>query len=103
MRLERRLARLLPTATATALKRRAQQIDRIGVIFATGASQLETLRALVKLTSLPWTALTVFIWMNTSGFPLIILRLFGATCGTNSRNVSQSIAFLKSMELRVIR
>ena len=41
-------------ATAATLKLLAPQRESIGVIFATGASQLETLRALVKLPGLPW-------------------------------------------------
>lgn len=41
-------------ATAAELKSLAQRSKSIGVIFATGASQLETLRALVRLAGLPW-------------------------------------------------
>ena len=42
-------------AAAEELKRLGQkESDTLGVIFATGASQLETLRALVKIPDLPW-------------------------------------------------
>ena len=41
-------------AAATEVRRLARKDENIGVIFATGASQLETLRALVKIPGLPW-------------------------------------------------
>jgi glucosamine-6-phosphate deaminase len=37
-----------------------RKMDAIGVIFATGASQLETLRALVKISDLPWDRICGF-------------------------------------------
>jgi glucosamine-6-phosphate deaminase len=37
-----------------------REMDAIGVIFATGASQLETLRALVKIPDLPWDRICGF-------------------------------------------
>src|SRR5271169_3132302 len=39
---------------AAALKELSTSRESIGVIFATGASQLETLRALVNIEGLPW-------------------------------------------------
>jgi len=39
---------------AAELKKLAQRNDAIGVIFATGASQLEMLRALIAIPGLPW-------------------------------------------------
>jgi len=48
-------------AVAEELKRLAQKDkEMIGVIFATGASQLETLRALVKIPGLPWDRICGF-------------------------------------------
>ena len=48
-------------AAAGELKRFGQtKKDAIGVIFATGASQLETLRALVKIPDLPWDRICGF-------------------------------------------
>jgi glucosamine-6-phosphate deaminase len=41
-------------AAAAELERLAQDSRTIGVIFATGASQLETLRALTSIPGLPW-------------------------------------------------
>lgn len=41
-------------AVAETLKQRDQNGNRIGVIFATGASQLDTLRALTAISGLPW-------------------------------------------------
>ena len=41
-------------AVAEALQQLDQNMDTIGVIFATGASQLETLRALTAMPGLPW-------------------------------------------------
>lgn len=47
-------------AAAAELRRLAQQNENIGVIFATGASQLEMLRALIKITGLPWDRIRGF-------------------------------------------
>jgi len=47
-------------AAAAELRRLARQNESIGVIFATGASQLETLRALIKITGLPWDRIRGF-------------------------------------------
>lgn len=47
-------------AAATELKRLARIEENIGVIFATGASQLETLRALIKIPGLPWDRIRGF-------------------------------------------
>ena len=41
-------------AASAELERLAQDSRTIGVIFATGASQLETLRALTSIPGLPW-------------------------------------------------
>ncbi len=45
---------------AEALKKLSTSRENIGVIFATGASQLETLRALVKIEGLPWNKVLGF-------------------------------------------
>lgn len=47
-------------AAAAELKKLAQQNESIGVIFATGASQLETLRALIEIPGLPWDRICGF-------------------------------------------
>jgi glucosamine-6-phosphate deaminase len=47
-------------AAAAELKRLGQVNESIGVIFATGASQLETLRALTKIPGLPWDRIRGF-------------------------------------------
>jgi glucosamine-6-phosphate deaminase len=46
-------------ATAEAI-RQANGIDRLGVIFATGNSQLETLRALTSMPDIPWEKIIGF-------------------------------------------
>jgi glucosamine-6-phosphate deaminase len=47
-------------AAAVELKKLGQTNESIGVIFATGASQLETLRALNKIPGLPWDRIRGF-------------------------------------------
>lgn len=47
-------------AAAEELRRLGSQSENIGVIFATGASQLETLHALVKAPNLPWERICGF-------------------------------------------
>jgi glucosamine-6-phosphate deaminase len=47
-------------ATADALKRTASEAGTIGVIFATGASQLDTLEALTRIENLPWNRVSGF-------------------------------------------
>jgi len=47
-------------AAAAELKRLGHVQESIGVIFATGASQLETLRALVPIPGLPWDRILGF-------------------------------------------
>jgi glucosamine-6-phosphate deaminase len=47
-------------AAAAELKRLGQTEGSIGVIFATGASQLETLHALIKIPGLPWDRICGF-------------------------------------------
>lgn len=57
-------------AAAAELKRLAQkEKDTIGVIFATGASQLETLRALVEIPDLPWDRIYGFHMDEYVGLP----------------------------------
>jgi len=47
-------------ATALAITQQAQCLGDIGVIFATGASQINTLRALTAITSIPWNRIVGF-------------------------------------------
>lgn len=47
-------------AAAAEFKRLGQTQESIGVIFATGASQLETLRALIRIDGLPWDRIRGF-------------------------------------------
>jgi glucosamine-6-phosphate deaminase len=47
-------------AAAAELRRLARQNESIGAIFATGASQLETLRALIRIPGLPWNRIRGF-------------------------------------------
>jgi glucosamine-6-phosphate deaminase len=47
-------------AAATAMRQLAQQSGDIGVIFATGASQIPTLHALTQITGLPWNRIIGF-------------------------------------------
>jgi glucosamine-6-phosphate deaminase len=47
-------------AAAECLRQLGSAQDSIGVIFATGASQLETLRALVSLPGIPWDKISGF-------------------------------------------
>lgn len=47
-------------AAAAELRTLARQNESIGVIFATGASQLETLRALIKIPGLQWDRIRGF-------------------------------------------
>jgi glucosamine-6-phosphate deaminase len=47
-------------AAAECMRQLGSAQDSIGVIFATGASQLETLRALVSLPGIPWDKVTGF-------------------------------------------
>ncbi len=47
-------------ATAEAMNQLANQIGDIGVIFATGASQFDTLEALTSLPGLPWERIVGF-------------------------------------------
>ncbi len=47
-------------ATATALRKLAALYSSIAVIFATGASQLETLEALTSIPDLPWPSIQGF-------------------------------------------
>lgn len=42
-------------SVASAMRERAAQREAIGMIFATGASQVETLRALTSIPDLPWS------------------------------------------------
>lgn len=47
-------------AAAQAMQRLAYELDWLGVVFATGASQLEMLRALTALPGLPWSRIVGF-------------------------------------------
>ena len=47
-------------ATAKALIELAKTHDSIGVIFATGASQIETLKELTAMANLPWNQIRGF-------------------------------------------
>ena len=47
-------------ATAEELTKLGQKNETIGVIFATGASQIETLRALIAIPGLPWDRIRGF-------------------------------------------
>lgn len=47
-------------AAAEAMKRLGQTPGNIGVIFATGASQIETLKALTRIPGLPWNRIRGF-------------------------------------------
>jgi hypothetical protein len=58
-------------SAAQALKRLDQTRGEIGVIFATGASQLETLHALTSMPDLPWK--------KVHGFHLDALTAAGGT------------------------
>jgi glucosamine-6-phosphate deaminase len=57
-------------ATAEALKQLAKTRESIGVVFATGSSQLATLRALVKIKNLPWDKVVGFHMDDYIGLPL---------------------------------
>jgi glucosamine-6-phosphate deaminase len=57
-------------ATAEALKKLAESRESIGVVFATGASQLETQRALVKSKDVPWNKVVGFHMDDYIGLPL---------------------------------
>jgi glucosamine-6-phosphate deaminase len=57
-------------ATAEALKELAKSRESIGVVFATGASQLATLRSLVKIQNLPWNKVVGFHMDDYIGLPL---------------------------------
>jgi glucosamine-6-phosphate deaminase len=47
-------------AAAQSLRQLASEQDSIGVVFATGASQLDTLRALIAIPDLPWNKVVGF-------------------------------------------
>ena len=47
-------------AAAEAMQRLASELDRFGVVFATGASQLAMLRSLTDLPGLPWSRIVGF-------------------------------------------
>ena len=62
-------------AAAGALHELKTTRDAIGVIFATGASQIDTLKALTLIGNLPWHHLRFPSWTNTSVFPRTIRLL----------------------------
>lgn len=57
-------------AAAAELRRLACHHEWIGVIFATGASQLETLRALIGMPDLPWKDISGFHMDEYVGIPV---------------------------------
>jgi glucosamine-6-phosphate deaminase len=63
-------------AAATELRRLARHNESIGVIFATGASQLEMLRALVRIPDLPWRSICGFHMDEYVGIPADHLASF---------------------------
>jgi glucosamine-6-phosphate deaminase len=56
-------------AAAEALRQLASQRSTVGVIFATGASQLETLHALTAIPNLPWDQVAGFHMDEYVGLP----------------------------------
>lgn len=56
-------------AAAETLRQLDQENDSIGVIFATGVSQIETLRALTSMTGLPWEKIIGFHMDEYVGLP----------------------------------
>jgi glucosamine-6-phosphate deaminase len=57
-------------ASAEALKELARSRKKFGVIFATGASQIETLKALTAMPGLPWRQVDGFHMDDYVGLPL---------------------------------
>jgi len=57
-------------AAAAALRKQAQHTGDIGVIFATGASQIPTLRALTAIPDLPWSRIIGFHMDEYENLPL---------------------------------
>ena len=57
-------------AAAQAMQQAANGIQDLGVIFATGASQLETLRALTSMPDLPWGKIIGFHLDEYIGLPV---------------------------------
>src|SRR5579884_1924536 len=75
------MGRAAAESAAESLRRLAAGNDTIGVIFATGASQMATLDALTSIPGLPWDRLSVFTWMNTWESLKIIRLPFDVICG----------------------
>ena len=67
-------------ATAEGLKESGRTREIIGIIFATGASQLDTLEALTRIEDFHGIAFAAFTWMSTSVCRQVTLRLSAATC-----------------------
>lgn len=57
-------------AAATEIRRLAERSGDIGVIFATGASQIPTLRALTSIAGLPWDRIVGFHMDEYENLPL---------------------------------
>ncbi len=57
-------------ASAEALKELAASGKNVGVIFATGASQIQTLKALTAMSGLPWSQVNGFHMDDYVGLPL---------------------------------
>ncbi len=56
-------------AAAEALKKASQRNEIVGAIFATGASQIETLRALLEIPGIPWDRIRGFHMDEYIGLP----------------------------------
>src|SRR4051812_49156678 len=57
-------------ASADVLKKLAASGKKIGVIFATGASQIDALKALTSIPGLPWSQVDGFHMDDYIGLPL---------------------------------
>jgi glucosamine-6-phosphate deaminase len=57
-------------AVAAYLRELSRDREQIGVIFATGASQIETLEALTSISDLPWTKIVGFHMDEYVGLPV---------------------------------
>jgi glucosamine-6-phosphate deaminase len=59
------------SAAAGYLRKFAKERDELGVIFATGASQIETLDALTAMADLPWNKISGFHMDEYVGLPVV--------------------------------
>ena len=67
-------------AVAETLKQLNQNGNRIGVIFATGRAELDTLRALTAISGLPWEKVHGFHMDEYMGIDKDIPRPSAVTC-----------------------